>query len=110
MSYDVWATVEPAPNRFYTYMDLGNCTSNVSPMWRAVCPQLDGLVGIHGKKGSEISRDLSIGLHLMYDRRRKLEELNPENGWGNFAGAFRYYARITRAAREHPDATFWVDR
>lgn len=110
MSYDVWATVEPAPNRFTTYLDLGNMTSNVAPMWRIVCPSLDGLADIHGKRGAEISHALSKGLQLMYDRRRKLEELNPENGWGNFQSAFRYFSNITRAAREHPDAVFWVSR
>lgn len=110
MSYDIWATVEPAPNRFTEYLDLGNMTSNVAPMWRAACPSLDGLAGIDGKTGAEVSEQLSRGLRFMYRQRRKLEELNPSNGWGSFPGAFRYFARIARAARNHPDATFWVSR
>lgn len=110
MSYDIWATVEPAPNRFSTHLDLGNMTSNVAPMWRIVCPDLDGLAGIHGRKGSEISYSLSFALRLMFWKRRELEKLNPENGWGDFPAAFRYFATVTRAARDHPDAAFWVDR
>ncbi|QDG88855.1 hypothetical protein [Pseudarthrobacter sp. NIBRBAC000502770] len=110
MSYDVWATVEPAPNRFSTYLDLGNMTSNVAPMWRKACPSLDGLAGIDGKKGSEVSSALSIGLLEMFVRRRTLEYMAPANGWGSFAGAFRYFAAITRAANEHPDALFGVSR
>lgn len=110
MSYDIWATVEPAPNRFSTHLDLGNMTSNVSPMWRTACPSLDGLAGIHERKGSEISAALGAGLRFMYHQRRKLEELNPENGWGNFPAAFRYFAGVTRTARAHPDATFYVCR
>jgi hypothetical protein len=110
MSYDIWATVEPAPNRFTTYLDLGNITSNVAPMWRAACPSLDGLAGIDGKTGAEVSERLQRGLRFMYKQRRKLEDLNPENGWGNFPAAFRYFAAVARAARDHPDAVFGVDR
>ena len=108
MSYDIWATVEPAPNRFSTYLDLGNMTSNVAPMWRAACPSLDGLAGIDGKTGAEVSERLLRGLRFMYRQRRKLEELNPENGWGNFPAAFRYFAAVARTARDHPDALFGV--
>lgn len=110
MSYDIWATVEPAPNRFSTYLDLGNMTSNVAPMWRAACPSLDGLAGIDGKIGAEVSAALGAGLRFMYKQRRELEKLNPENGWGNYPSAFRYFAAITRAARDHPGATFHVCR
>ena len=110
MSYDIWATIEPAPDRFTTHLDLGNMTSNVAPMWRTACPTLDGLAGIDGKTGAEVSAPLGAGLRFMYKQRRKLEELNPENGWGNFPAAFRYFAAVTRAARSHPGATFHVDR
>ena len=85
-------------------------TSNVAPMWRAVCPELDGLAGIDGQEGVAISYRLSVALKAMFERRRELEKLNPENGWGNFPAAFRYFAAITRAARDHPGATFHVWR
>ena len=110
MSYDIWATVEPAPNRFVTYLDLGNYTSNVAPMWRAVCPQLDGLAGIHGKSGKDIREALLVGVAAMFRMRRDLERLNPENGWGSFPGAFRYFAGVAKTARDHPDAVFEVSR
>ncbi len=110
LSYDVWATVEPAPNRFSTYLDLGNMTSNVAPMWRAACPELDGLAGIQGKRGGVISEALTAGMVAMFHDRRELEKLNPANEWGTFPGAFRYFARIARAARDHPDAVFEVCR
>ena len=110
MSYDIWATVEPAPNRFVTSLDLGNMTSNVAPMWRKACPDLDGLAGIDGKQGWEISMDLIAGLERMFSQRREMGKLNPENGWGDFLGAFRYFAEIARAARNHPEAVFHVDR
>ena len=110
MSYDIWATVEPAPNRFVTGLDLGNMTSNVAPMWRAACPILDGLTGIDGKTGAEVSQALLKGLHFMFWQRRELEKLNPENGWGSFPGAYRYFARIARTARDHPEAVFRVSR
>ena len=79
-------------------------------MWRKACPDLDGLAGIHGKKGAEISDALNTGLRFMFWNRHELERLNPPNGWGNYPAAFRYFARITRAAQEHPGATFHVDR
>lgn len=110
MSYDIWATVEPGPNIFCTTLDLGDYTSNVSKMWRAACPQLDGLAGIHGKRGGEISDELLRGLASMFWLRDELRAMNPENGWGNYEGAFRYFAKVARAARKHPGATFWVCR
>lgn len=110
MSYDIWATVEPAPNRFVTGIDLGNCTSNVSRMWRAACPSLDGLAGIDGKTGEEVCEQLLRGLRFMYKQRRKLEEMNPDNGWGSFPGAFRYFASVAKVARDHPAAVFGVSR
>ena len=85
-------------------------TSNVVPVWRAACPELDGLAGIDGQEGVAISYRLTVALWVMYLRRRELEKLNPENGWGNFPAAFRYFARIARAARDHPGATFHVSR
>lgn len=110
MSYDIWAIIEPAPNRFVTSLDLGNYTSNVAPMWRIACPTLDGLAGIHGKTGANVSDALLKGLRFMYHERRKLEKCNPENGWGDFPGAFRYFARVAKTARDHPDAVFGVSR
>ncbi|MFH5879776.1 hypothetical protein [Arthrobacter sp. NA-172] len=110
MSYDIWATIEPAPNRFSTYLDLGNMTSNVSPMWRKASPDTDGLAGIHGVRGAEVSESLIAGLGVMFATRGELEKLNPANGWGNFPAAFRYFARVARAARDHPDAVFGVSR
>jgi hypothetical protein len=110
MSYDIWATIEPAPGRFSTHLDLGNMTSNVAPMWRKACPELDGLAGIHGKTGAEISEQLATGLRAMFWQRRKLERIAPSNGWGDYPSAFRYFAAVTRAAQDHPPATFHVDR
>lgn len=110
MSYDIWATVEPAPNRFVTGLDLGNYTSNVAPMWRLACPGLDGLAGIDGKTGAEISYTLMKGLRFMYRHRRDLAKLNPNNGWGSFPGAFRYFAGVAKVARDHPEAVFVVSR
>lgn len=110
MSYDIWATVEPAPNRFITSLDLGNYTSNVAPMWRAACPELDGLAGIDGKTGREVADQLRKGAHAMFRTRRELEMLNPRNGWGDFPGAFRYFAQVARVAALHPEAVFHVDR
>lgn len=110
MSYDICATIEPAPNRFSTYLDIGNMTSNVAPMWRASCPELDGLAGVDGRRGAEVSERLSAGLDKMFRLRREMEKLSPSNGWGNFPAAFRYFAAATRAARDNPDATFHVYR
>ena len=110
MSYDIWATVEPAPNRFVTGVDLGNMTSNVSPMWRAACPSLDGLAGIDGKRGKDVSAALVAGTVAMFRMRRDLEKLNPDNGWGSFPGAFRYFAGVAKVARDHPEAVFGVSR
>ena len=110
MSYDIAISIEPAPGRFVPYMYLGNMTSNVAPMWRIACPSLDGLAGIDGKTGAEVSASLIKGLRFMYRQRREVEKLNPSNGWGNFPAAFRYFANITRMAIAHPEAKFEVSR
>lgn len=110
MSYDIHAAIDPAPNRFVTVMDLEGYTSNVAPMWRAACPELDGLADIDGKSGKEVSERLRAGQRRMFLDRRELEKLNDEDGWGDFPGAFRYFSRITRFATQHPDAVFHVSR
>ena len=109
MSYDIWATHGPYSD-WDVAVDLGNYTSNVSGMWRAACPKLDGLAGIHGKLGFQISHDLKVGLVTMFRERDELREMNPDNGWGDFEGAFRYFAGVVTAARLRPELTFWVDR
>ena len=85
-------------------------TSNVAKMWREASPTTDGLADIHGKTGAEVSAELLAGLGRMFSTRRELEKLNPTNGWGSYPGAFRYFARVARAARDHPNAVFGVCR
>lgn len=110
MSYDIWMKVDPGPGIFETPLDLGNMTSNVAKMWRKASPETDGLAGIDGKTGAEVALRLTLGLDNMFRQRRLLEKDNPSNGWGSYPDAFRYFARITRAARNHPNATFGVSR
>lgn len=110
MSYDIWMTIEPAPDRFTTYLDLGNMTSNCARMWRLACPETDGLAGIHGKTGAEVAAHLLLGVVDMRSNRDKYEALAPANGWGSYHSGFKYLLTMAKAARDFPSATFHVCR
>jgi hypothetical protein len=53
---------------------------------------------------------LQAGLTLLKADRARFEQLNPENGWGDYDVLVRFVSNYLAACIEHPDALVEADR
>lgn len=109
MSYDIWLAIDTGV-REASVEEVGNMTSNVSPMWaKALGFPLGDL---HGRIAGECIADLERAVsHIRHpDHRRDYEAMNPPNGWGNHDGAARYLETLLAACRDHPKTTIRISR
>lgn len=87
-----------------TVEDIGNMTSNVSPMWTKAlgCPLRD----LQGKSGTELIPVIESAVsHIRHpDNAVEYRKLNPANGWGSHDSAARFLESILKACRNHPKA------
>jgi len=104
MSYDF--SMEQEVTKVEEVAEL-NYTYNVAPMFiRAL-----GSGGIHKLVGIphfEAIQLLTAGIKDMDAHPKSYEELNPENGWGNFEGARMCLVTIRDWFLKYPDATFTI--
>ncbi|QFG14905.1 hypothetical protein SEA_LYMARA_104 [Arthrobacter phage Lymara] len=113
MSYDISMEVPPSEGcckcHGGEYVDLGNMTRNVSPLWRHAAPQTDGLAGLDGKTGGEFAAYLRTSLEHMKAHRAEYEPLVRGDGtWGNYQNAVDYMTTVVEAAEQNPAARFHV--
>jgi hypothetical protein len=87
VSYDIWLTIDTGGPDTVTTHEVGNYTSNVSPMWKKAFGYL--LREMDGRNAREMVEDLERAVRHMRDPENlaKYEAMNPENGWGNHEGA-----------------------
>jgi len=53
---------------------------------------------------------LEAGIEKLMADPAKFEAMNPENGWGDYAGLLRVARRYLAACKDHPNATIQVSR
>lgn len=58
----------------------------------------------------ELIPGLTDGVALLAAEPTRFEQLNPENGWGDFGGLLRVARRYLAACQDHPNATIDVSR
>ncbi|AYD81596.1 hypothetical protein HYP71_gp102 [Arthrobacter phage KBurrousTX] len=115
MSYDIDAQV-PAREGCCAchgseWVELGNMTSNVAPLWRHAAPQTDGLADIDGKTGGEVAAYLRTSLEHMKAHRAEYEPLVRGGGsWGTYEHAVEYMTTVVEFAEANPAARFRVGR
>lgn len=105
MSYNAYMVIDTGSDEPACVADIGNMTSNVSPMWtKALGFQLRDL---DGKTGYECISPLEHAVsHIRHPENTKAyKEMNPPNGWGNHESAAGYLEAILAACRQHPKAT-----
>lgn len=91
------------------YVEIGNMTRNVAPLWRHAAPQTDGLAGIYGKAGGEFAAYLRTSLEHMKAHRAEYEPLVLGGGeWGTYEHAVEYMTKVVEAAEANPAARFSV--
>jgi len=82
--------------------------------------QMAGLAGIYRHlwrpeelgitKARELIEPLAIGLELMRREPERFEALNPDNGWGSYAGFVPWVQDYMDACYRYPDADVSVSR
>lgn len=67
------------------------------PLWR---PEEIGVT-----KAWQLIPLLREGLTRLIEEKERLQEFNPENGWGDYDGLVRFTQHYLAACEQHPDAT-----
>lgn len=83
-----------------------NYTSNCARMWNEAGAPLREW---NEKPFSEILVKLNSTVAELVHRRTKYEAMNPENGWGDYAGAREFITTIRDIAAKHPSGWIEVD-
>lgn len=108
MSYDIDLEIDTGGPELATVYEVGNYTSNVSPMWALALgfPLRD----LHGRQCGDCIADLKRAVDDILDpvNRATYEAMNPSNGWGDHEGAADYLVRLLSACRCHPKASIRV--
>jgi len=105
MSYDGWIELPiPGQDEAHTLAEIGNYTSNVSPMWRwcmsLVTEQPMRLSDTDGWTCDRVAPVLAKAVAVMEAERHRLEEMSPANGWGDYDGALRYLRTTAELAEK----------
>jgi hypothetical protein len=109
VSYDCYMKIDAGGNEPATVCDIGNYTSNVSPMWMRA---LGGarLSDLDGRSGRDLIPIFEAAVsHIRNpDNVAAYRAMEPANGWGSHDGAARYLEKILEACRKHPKALLRV--
>lgn len=107
MSYDIYLDIDTGAGEPQTVAEVGNYTSNVSPMWRQA---LGGklLREYHGAPCSEAAGPLAEAVKRMEAEPEKYREMEPGNGWGDYEGALAYLRRLAEMSAEHSKCVIYV--
>lgn len=111
MSYDIYLTMNTGGLERATVCDVGNHTSNTSPMWRHAFAETGGdWDALPGSLAIDQRKAIAAALDHMRDpaNRATYEAMNPSNGWGSHASATRYIERLLDACNAHPLAMIEV--
>jgi hypothetical protein len=109
MSYDI-DLIDPADdsNRY----EVGNYTSNTSPMWRHAFAQSGapntGLADLNGLPAQAAADLLAPAIAHMATHPEQYEAMEPSNGWGDYEGALVFMVRFLQQCRYHPGFTVWM--
>lgn len=100
MSYDIYLEVDTGAEDLTPVVEIGNYTSNVSPMWaQALGCRLMSWTGWAQRMHC---RSWRPGWPQCGPIRPGYRELNPANGWGRYEGALEYLKKLRDACAEHP--------
>lgn len=107
MSLDVYLT-RPEPREVFEY----NITHNLGKMadaagiykhlWR---PEEIGIT-----RAAQLIGPLTAGLHALKSDPARFEAMNPENGWGSYAGLVTFVEKYLAACIENPECDVDVSR
>lgn len=113
VSHDGWLVMDTGGPDLARVADFGNYTSNVSPMWRtafAAAGEPISLSDTEGRTAGDVLPLLRRAVQHMAGHPDMYREMDPPNGWGNYAGALAYLRTVERQCALHPKAIvqWWV--
>lgn len=106
MSYDGWLVIDTGAPEPAEIAELGNYTSNVSPMWRtalAAAGEEIRLSDTDGRNAADVLPLLNAAVEHMADNPDLYRSMNPLNKWGDYEGAFDYLRNVADLCAKHPD-------
>ena len=89
-------------------VDDFNYTYNVSEMWYAAKPE-KGIRCFYGMKGSDAVKEQRDIRDYMEANFEELKKMEPDNGWGSYAGALDFINMLIISSLENPDAVWSGD-
>jgi hypothetical protein len=99
VSYDGWIMLRIAEDDAHELEEIGNYTSNVSPMWTLALTEVMGertrLSDTEGWSCERAAPILAKALAVMERDIDALRALEPSNGWGDYEGAAKYLGRVS---------------
>lgn len=104
MSYDIELYVMSDNVRWTREDSQLNYTYNVSPMYRHVIDENEGINILHGMRCADARGILETSVKRMYEDREELETMNPTNGWGDYEGALMVLEKLLLCCRMYPSA------
>lgn len=113
MSYDGWLVIDTGGDEPATVAELGNCTSNVAPMWRRALHEAGEDIRLRdteGRTAGEVLPLLRRAVTHMEGHPGVYKAMNPANGWGDYEGALNYLRGVAELCQRHPKTTlrWWV--
>ncbi|MFE4857323.1 hypothetical protein [Streptomyces sp. NPDC056670] len=110
MSYDISLRVTvdvggPEPAEFCP-ADIGNYTSNVSPLWSEALGRR--LADLKDANAGDSLPALKRAVAAMEADPDKYRPMNPKNGWGDYEGALQYLRELRNACTAYPNATIHI--
>lgn len=126
MSWDVYLNTEEGEcptcgqNTVTSYVDLGNITFNVSPMYysafefaykcihgtayKSADDSGFGLGQLTGMKCSDALPYILVALAHMKQQPDEYKRMNPPNGWGSYESALEFLEKLRDESFKHLDA------
>jgi hypothetical protein len=99
MSYDGWIMLRVSEDDVHELEEIGNYTSNVSPMWTLALTEAVGertrLSDTEGWSCERAAPVLARAVAVMGRDWEALRALEPSNGWGDYEGALKYLGRAS---------------
>lgn len=110
MSLDIWLKIDVDTGGKEPYsVNLfdSNYTHNCVPMWKKA-GIYEALYESEGKTAYEVIETLKKGLQDMKDHPKIYQELNPDNGWGDYESALKWIQELVDTFERHPKGVIGV--
>lgn len=104
MSWGVDIEVDHADGYTTSVEVVDGHTYNLTPMWRRA-GIFETSRDLQGRSAGQLAPILTAGLVDALRYSTAYQDLNPDNGWGDYEGFIEILTKFTRLAWEHPTGT-----